>query len=358
MAAARRHAESADPTFSAGSPGYESGLVTSRDGTVISYRRLGHGPGLIAVHGGMSAAQNLMKLAAALADSFTVYLPDRRGRGQSGPPGDRYSIASECDDISALAQASGARNIFGHSSGAIIALQAALVLPVIDKAALYEPPLSVNGSTPTGWAARYEREVAEGKLASAAITAARGTKTARPLLRFTPRIALELPLNAALRMQDRTTGAGSPAGESPGRRTALVTLLWPLRKAAQRSHAGRRPAAALDDVPFRELVPAQHYDTQLALDSEGTLRTFAATSAEVLLLGGSKSPAYLKTSLSALAGVLPRVQRIEFPGYDHLAPDNSGHPDRVARELRQFFAGQSSPGRGSADPAATGQEAG
>ena len=49
--------------------------MTSRDGTTIGYRQLGHGPGVIAVHGGMQAAQNLMKLALALADSFTVYLP-------------------------------------------------------------------------------------------------------------------------------------------------------------------------------------------------------------------------------------------------------------------------------------------
>ena len=54
--------------------------MTSRDGTIIGYRQLGRGPGVIAVHGGMQAAQNLMKLAGALADSFTVYLPDRRGR--------------------------------------------------------------------------------------------------------------------------------------------------------------------------------------------------------------------------------------------------------------------------------------
>ncbi len=57
----------------AGSPAYQTGSVTSRDGTTIGYRQLGRGPGVIAVHGGMQAAQNLMKLARALADSFTIY---------------------------------------------------------------------------------------------------------------------------------------------------------------------------------------------------------------------------------------------------------------------------------------------
>jgi pimeloyl-ACP methyl ester carboxylesterase len=322
----------------AGSPAYETSSVTSRDGTAIGYRRLGHGPGVIAVHGGMQAAQNLMKLAEALVDSFTVYLPDRRGRGLSGPPGSHYNLAAECEDIDALARATGARNIFGLSSGAIIALQAALVLPAIGKAALYEPPLSVNGSTPTSWVARYDREVAQGKLASAAITAARGTQTAPPILRFVPRIAVELPLNAVLRLGDnRATGPGGPTGRSPARRAALRVMLWPLRKAAQRNQAPGEPVGR-DGVSLRTLVPTMHYDAQLVLETEGTLHTFASTPAEVLLLGGSKSPAYLKTSLDALASVLPQAQRAELAGCGHLAPDNSGDPARVAEKLRPFFA--------------------
>ncbi len=320
------------------SPAYETGSVTSRDGTIIGYRQLGRGPGVIAVHGGMQAAQNLMKLAGALSGSFTVYLPDRRGRGLSGPPGEHYSLAAECEDIDALAQATGARNIFGLSSGAIIALQSALVVPAIGKAALYEPPLSVNGSTPTGWVTRYDREVAEGKLASAAITAARGTQTAPPVLRFMPRMAMELPLNAALHQGGkRADHRGGAAGGSPARRAALRVLLWPLRRAAQGSQAPGE-AASPDDVPLRALVPAMHYDAQLVLETEGTLHTFAGTPADVLLLGGSKSPAYLKTSLDALASVLPRAQRFELAGCGHLAPDNVGDPERVAQELGSFFA--------------------
>jgi hypothetical protein len=81
-----------------------------------------------------------------------------------------------------------------------------------------------------------------------------------------------------------------------------------------------------------------HYDAQLVLETEGTLHTFASTPAEVLLLGGDKSPAYLRTSLNALASVLPRAQRVELADCGHLAPDNSGEPARVAHELRSFFA--------------------
>lgn len=66
---------------------YATGTVTSKDGTTIGYRQLGQGPGVVMLHGAMESAQSHMQLATALADAFTVYLPDRRGRGLSGPFG-------------------------------------------------------------------------------------------------------------------------------------------------------------------------------------------------------------------------------------------------------------------------------
>ena len=62
--------------------------VTSADGTTIGFRRYGAGPGLLLIHGGMNAAQDLADLASLLSDGFTVIVPDRRGRGvgaHSGP---------------------------------------------------------------------------------------------------------------------------------------------------------------------------------------------------------------------------------------------------------------------------------
>jgi pimeloyl-ACP methyl ester carboxylesterase len=324
-----------------GWPRYVTGTVTSRDGTIIGYRQAGHGPGIILLHGGMQAAQNLMKLAGALADAFTVYVPDHRGRGLSGPPGEHYSIDAECADVGALARATGAVSLFGLSSGAIIALQAALVLPAIRRVAVYEPPLSVNHSTPTSWVARYDREVAAGRLGSATITAIRGTRTAPPVLRLVPRALLEVPLNRAARANansSRARSGGQLPSRSPARQAMLRFLLWPLRKAASQNAAQDAAATGPGDVPLRELVPTMHYDAQLVTETEGRLPAFSAIPAEVLLLGGSKSPAYLKTTLDALAGILPKARHIEFAGCGHLAPDNSGQPERVAPELRAFFA--------------------
>ena len=60
---------------------YAKGEVESADGTRVCFRRLGAGPVVVVVHGGMQASQVFMRLAAALSDAFELIVPDRRGRG-------------------------------------------------------------------------------------------------------------------------------------------------------------------------------------------------------------------------------------------------------------------------------------
>src|SRR6266581_3063816 len=107
----------------------KTGFATSKDGTTIGYRQVGQGPGLLILHGSMSTGYNHMQLAESLANEFTVYLPDRRGRGLSGPYGDDHTIRRDIQDLDALLSKTGARDVFGVSIGAIICLQAALNLP-------------------------------------------------------------------------------------------------------------------------------------------------------------------------------------------------------------------------------------
>ena len=87
---------------------YTTDSVTSKDGTKIGYRQMGNGPGIILFHGGINASQHLMKLGTTLSDEFTVYIPDRRGRGISGPIGKDYSIEKEDEDLDALIKKTGA----------------------------------------------------------------------------------------------------------------------------------------------------------------------------------------------------------------------------------------------------------
>ena len=79
-------------------------------------------------------------------------------------------------------------------------------------------------------------------------------------------------------------------------------------------------------------------DATLVADSAGPLDRFAAVTAETLLLGGSRSPAYLTGVLNALEVVLPHVRRVTLDGVGHLAADNTGKPERVAAELRKFLS--------------------
>ncbi|MGI8690216.1 MAG: alpha/beta fold hydrolase [Thermomicrobiales bacterium] len=285
--------------------------VISKDGAIIGYRQLGHGPGIVLVQGTMGTAQNFMQLAEALADTFTVSAPDRRGRGLSGPGSDEYNIQKEVEDLDALLTHTGAHSVFGLSSGAIIALQAALTLPAIHKLALFEPPFFLNGSLPTALVARYEREMADGKTAAALITGMKAGQMGPPVMNAIPRWLLERLTNMMMKSEEKKGSDGY--------------------------------------VPMRLLASTLHNDFQLVTEMSDTLESFGAIGIEVLLLGGSKSPAYLKRAVEALSQVLPHATRIELSGLGHGAAWNSdrgGKPEQVAQELHRFFAesGQVKPG--------------
>ena len=98
--------------------------VTSADGTAIAYDRLGTGPALVLVCGGSVDRMSNAPLAALLAEDFTVYNYDRRGRGDSGD-GEVYAIEREFEDLDAIiAAAGGSAHLYGTSSGAALALLA------------------------------------------------------------------------------------------------------------------------------------------------------------------------------------------------------------------------------------------
>jgi len=279
-----------------------TGSVISKDGTTIGYRQLGRGPGLIVLHGAMESARSHMQLAEALAASFSVYLPDRRGRGLSGPYRKDHSIETDVQDMAALLAKTDTHDVMGVSSGAIIWLQAALTLPAIRRAVIFEPPLPINGSLPTDFVQRYEREIAQDEVAAALVSAMKGTQMGPPIFNIIPRGLLERLTTAMMASEEKKAGS--------------------------------------DDVTMRMLAPTLHYDFQLATEMEGALERFKAIRAEVLLLGGSKSPAYLKAGLDALEKVLPHVTRVELPGLGHGATGNTdrgGRPERAAAVLRQFF---------------------
>ncbi len=101
-------------------------------------------PGLVLLHGGVNAAQHMMKLGPALAADYTIYLPDRRGRGLSGPAGPEYSIEREDEDLAAVVNHTGAEFVFGPADGGLFALHGAIGLDRVSKVAAYEPLLMLG----------------------------------------------------------------------------------------------------------------------------------------------------------------------------------------------------------------------
>jgi pimeloyl-ACP methyl ester carboxylesterase len=146
--------------------------VTSNDGTPIAYDKLGSGPAVILVCGGSVDRTSNAGLADVLAAHFTVYNYDRRGRGDSGD-NQEYTIEREIEDIAAVAAAaSGTAYLYGTSSGAALAAEAARTLPgTITKLALWEPPYIIEGTRPrppANTAQIYRDFVAQGKRGEAA----------------------------------------------------------------------------------------------------------------------------------------------------------------------------------------------
>ncbi len=285
---------------------FTTGSVRSKDGTSIGYIQIGQGQGVVLVQGAMGTALNFVQLAEALADKFTVYVPDRRGRGLSPHPySNDYTIQKDIEDLEALFTKTCAHYIFGLSSGAIIALQAALSLPSIQRAAIYEPPLFVDG-LPKPLLTRYEQEMNEGKQSAALLTAMQATQMGPAFFKFIPRWLLERLANRMMNQEDKQ--------------------------------------AKSETVTMRKLAPTLRYDFHLVAEMNGKSENFKNINSEVLLLGGDKSPAFLKADLDVLEKVLPHATRISFHGLGHSAAWNydrqrnpGGQPAQVAQTIGEFF---------------------
>lgn len=274
---------------------FTTGAVTSRDGTRIGYRATGHGPGVVLIHGGGATSQSLIVLARLLSGSFSVYLPDRRGRGLSRPAEPGGGLREEVEDLDALLQATGAERVFGLSAGAVVALAGAVHLPALTQLALFEPPLFVRGFSPTAWAPRYQRELTQGRLAAAFVTIIKGTEGMRvPRFLLVPRIARML----------RETDAR---------------------------------ARQLGFQPMSELIPEMRRDIRLVEDGRDLLGLCRGLRCSLLLLGGAKSPRYLQAALDALSATLPAARWVTLARVGHTAANNAGKPELVASELRRFF---------------------
>jgi pimeloyl-ACP methyl ester carboxylesterase len=252
--------------------------VISKDGTTIVFDRIGNGPPVILVDGalcyrGMGPSGQLAEL---LSQQFTVVTYDRRGRGASGDTAP-YAVEREVEDIAALLnEAGGTAFVWGMSSGAVLALEAANRLRGIKRLALYEAPFIVDDTRPTtedDWVQIGEAVAADRR-------------------------------SEAVKLFLKSVGI-------PGFFMALMPLtpMWSKLKAI--AHTLPYDGAIVHDNQRGKPLPPSRW---------------ASVTVPALVMDGGKSPAWMLHANRALAGVLPNAQYRTLGGQTHLLKPKSHAP--------------------------------
>jgi pimeloyl-ACP methyl ester carboxylesterase len=258
--------------------------VISKDGTAIAFDQSGEGAAIILVSGAFTVRSQptMVQLAGLLAPHFTMFNYDRRGRGESGdtPP---YAVEREVEDLAALIKkAGGSTFVWGWSSGAALALEAAARSLAITRLALYEPPFIVDDSRPP------------------------------------------LPKDSVTQITEMI---------SSGRRGDVVEYF--MTRAAE---APAELVAQMRNTPMWEAMEVvAHtliYDVTL-MGGNNALPTERVASVRVptLVIDGGASPAWMHHAAQAVADALPNAQRCTLPGQTHGVA-----AEAIAPVLEEFFA--------------------
>ena len=252
----------------------------SPDGTRIAYEASGTGPALVVVHGGLSDRAAFVPLRPLLDPHFTLFAYDRRGHGDSGDTSP-YSPEREIEDLTAVVGVAGAPAfVFGHSSGAILALRAAMGGVPIRRLAVNEPPFIVPGTRPV------------------------------PPREITARIA------ARIAAKDREGALSIFFVQQVGLPPAALDAL-------KASPAWPRMVAMAHTTP---------YDSEIAGDSALPVASLAKLSLPTLVLNGTASFPWIVETARALVQALPNAQAAHLEGQPH-----SPAPAVLAPALVGFF---------------------
>ena len=264
--------------------------VRSADGTEIAVYRAGSGPAIILVDPALSSHTGSRKLSAALAGRFSVVSYDRRGRDASGDRHpDSADPAHEVEDIAALIDAAGGHALlFGTSSGAALALEAAARLgDRVTGLVAYEPPFICDDSH-------------------------------APL-------ATDLPdqVAASVAAGDRSSAVRSFFIEAIGmpRFAVAIMRMLPLwRHAKALAHTLRYDFAVLDGTQQGNALPIDRW---------------SGLTAPTIVMVGSKSETFFHHTARALADALPTVEYESLEGAHHGSPEMS--PGSIAARIIERF---------------------
>ena len=255
--------------------------VTSKDGTKIAFDILGKGKPLIFITGA-TCFRDFMPVksdAKTFAKEFKVYNYDRRGRGDSSNT-KPYSVDREVEDIEALIDhAGGQANLYGHSSGAVLALEAALRLPgKVNKALIYDPAYVYDDNE---------------KLTYAKL----GEHVNDLLSKNENRKAIKAFL----------TGIGMPK---------IFIVLLPLFPGWQKMQA---------------LAPTLAYDIALT-DRPPDLKRLSKVIVPIKVMAGGKSPLGVRRVADTIANSVAGAEYVVLPGQDHIVSAK-----KLIPYLRTFF---------------------
>ena len=261
-------------------------FTTSKDGTKIAYSKTGKGKPLILVDGAFCHRKFGVneKLPQHLSDYFTVYSYDRRGRIESGDTLP-YSPQKEYDDLQAIInEAGGNAYVYGISSGAALALEAANTGVKIEKLALYEAPYITDNS---------RKPLPENYLKTLTEFAEQGENG--KAVKYFMRMGIGLP--------------------------AFVVWMMQLMPAWKQ---------------MKQLAHTLPYDTEILGDNSSgkplNNEKWNNVHIPTLVISGSKSAKWSQNSMQHLATVLPNAKHHTLKGQSHIV-----NPKVLAHELKQFF---------------------
>jgi pimeloyl-ACP methyl ester carboxylesterase len=222
------------------------------------------------------------ELAQLLASRFTVYNYDRRGRGDSGDT-EPYTVEREIEDIEALIDAAGgSASLYGHSSGASLALEATVRLgSKVRKLAMYEAPYNDDRAAQQAWR-QYLQDLAE------SLAAGRRGDAVALFMRYT----------------------GMPADQIEGMRQSPI---WP---------------------QFEAIAPTLSYDHAAILGKDDTVPVDLAARVTVptLVMSGGASYPFMHEAAQALGKAIPQAQVRSLEGQTH-----AGASAVLAPVLVEFF---------------------
>ena len=271
--------------------------VDSSDGTRIAYEKSGSGPPLVLVDGALCyrASGPARPLAELMSEHFTVYTYDRRGRGDSRDT-QPYAVEREVDDLAAVIDAAGgSAHVYGISSGAALALEAARRGVAIDRLAMYEAPFIVDDDReplPRDYAAQLDRLIAANRTGD------------------------------AVRLFMRQVGAPRPI-------VALMRFMPVWKKLKGVAHTLAYDAAIMEGTQFGEPLPPERA---------------VSVGVPTLVAVGGKSPDWMHRGMRSLADLLPDSEFRVVEGQTHMLK-----PKAIAPVLTEFL-GSDTPARGMAMP--------